>query len=293
MKLFSGVSFVRKHCLLFIGGGILFTFLLISALAPWLAPYNSLKQDLPYLLPDSQHFLGTNDMGYDIFTEWVNAGRITLSIGVLAALISVAIGGAIGILSGYCSGLWHQFLAGLIDVFLLIPMLPLMVVLTAYLGPGWWSIVFAISLLGWCATARTVRAKVLQLREALFIEALIVLGINRRRILVSHMVPHVMDIISAKFILAVANAMLSEAALSFIGLGDPSTVSWGTMIYFAFHRGGFAKGMWYWYLPPGLSIGLCALGFMLLGIYFESLTRPLKGEMQTLFYRKNIRDPAN
>jgi peptide/nickel transport system permease protein len=277
MRLLEGIPWITKYRFVIIGGGVLLFFFLSSLLGPWVVPYQPGESDLPYLPITDKHPLGTNDMGYDIFSEWICAGRYSITIGILAALMSVIIGGGIGILAGYFRGLWGEFFTGIIDVFLLIPMLPLMVVLAAYLGQGWSNIVLAISLLGWCSTARAVRAKVLQLREALFVEALKVLGISSGRILVSHMAPHVMEIISAKFILTVAYAMLSEAALSFIGLGDPSAVSWGTMVHYAFQRGGFASGMWYWYLPPGLSIGFCALGFMLIGMHFESSSRTPTG----------------
>jgi peptide/nickel transport system permease protein len=188
-------------------------------------------------------------------------------------VISICIGGGIGIVSGYFRGLWGEFLTGVIDIFLLIPMLPLLVVLAAYLGQHWWNLILAISLLSWCSTARAVRSKVLQLRETLFIEALRGIGVSTGRIVRDHMIPHVMEIIAAKFVLSVAGAMLMEAALSFIGLGDPTIISWGSMIHYAFHRGGFSGGMWYWYLPPGLCIGFCALGFVLIGMHFESINR--------------------
>jgi peptide/nickel transport system permease protein len=267
--------FKFRNAHLLSGCGILISVLLLSIFAPVLAPYELNESDLPYLPASEIHLLGTNDMGYDILTELIHAGRISLSIGILAAVISVCLGGGIGIFSGYFRGLSGELFTGIIDIFLLIPMLPLMVVLASYLGQSWWNIALAISILGWCSTARAVRSKVLQLRETLFVEALKGLGISTRRILIYHMVPHIFEIIAAKFVLAVAGAMLSEAALSFIGLGDPSAISWGTMIHYAFTRGGFSGGMWYWYLPPGLCICLCALGFIMIGMHFESMKRKM------------------
>lgn len=187
---------LRRRGYLLAGGGLLLLFLLAALLAPFLSPYGLSDSDGAYLPASKKHPLGTNDMGYDILTELVHAGRISMSIGILAAVITVVIGGGVGILAGYFRGLGGELFTGVIDVFLLIPMLPLMVVLAACLGQSWWNIVLAISLLGWCSTARAVRSKVLQLRESLFVEALQGVGIGTRRILTNHMVPHVLEIIA-------------------------------------------------------------------------------------------------
>ena len=259
----QGSGYLIAGCL------ILLVFICASFLAPVLAPHSLEENHIPYDGISRSHFLGTNDMGIDIFSELLHAGRISLCIGLFSAVISVLIGGALGIASGYFRRLAGELFTGIIDIFLLIPMLPLMIVLASYLGQNWFNIVLAIGLLGWCSTARTVRAKVLQLRETLFVEALKGLGIRTRKILLDHMLPHVADVIAAKFVLAVAGAMLSEAALSFIGLGDPTISSWGMMIHHAFRRGGFSGGMWHWYLPPGLCIGIVVFGFVLIGLHFE------------------------
>lgn len=244
-------------------------FCLISLSSPWIAPYSLTESFIPFSFPSSTHPLGTNDMGFDILSELLHAGRTSLTIGVVAALISALIGTFIGILAGYFRNLAGEMMTGLIDLFLLVPTLPLMIILASYLGPSIWNIVLVISLLGWCSTARAVRAKTLQLREFPFIDSLVVLAIPTRQILFRHILPNVMEVISAKFVISVAGAMLSEAALSFLGLGDPNSVSWGAMMHYAFKRGGFANGMWNWYLPPGLCIAACAMSFVLIGLYFE------------------------
>lgn len=247
-------------------GIVILSFFGVMALAgPFLSPYDPRKVGMPFLHPSALHFFGTNDMGYDLFSEWICAARASMLIGVLAAGVSVFVGGGIGIVAGYLRGWAGEAVSGLIDIFLLIPMLPLMVVTASYLGPGYINIIFVIGLLCWCSTARAVMMKVRQLRNAPFVETLKVLGFSRSKIIGAHIVPHVTDIVVAKFTTSVAAAMTSEAALSFIGLGDPSVVSWGSMIHYAFHRGGFSNALWAWFLPPGFSIGLCALGFLLSG----------------------------
>ncbi len=248
------------------GSVIVFLFGLMALAGPFCFPRGPVDGAKPFLAPSLEHLFGTNDVGCDLFSEWVLASRISLTIGLLSALVSLIVGGGVGILAGYAKGIWGEILSGVIDVFLLIPVLPLMVVIVAYVGPGWLSTTLIIGLLSWCSTARAVRSKVLQLREAPFVEALKTLGMSRRRIILFHMIPHVMDIVSAKFVSAVPSAMVAEASLAFIGFGDPAAVSWGGMIHFAFHRGGFLNNLWTWYLPPGLAIGFCSLGFMLIGL---------------------------
>ncbi len=266
MKRLVAGQWLATHRLPVTGSAIVFIFTLMALSGPFCFPHGAADGAKPFLSPSLEHFLGTNDIGCDIFSEWVLAARISLSIGLLSSLISVVVGGGIGILAGYARGFWGEALSSVIDVFLLIPVLPLMVVTVAYVGPGWLSTSLLIGLLSWCSTARAVRSKVLQLREAPFVEALRTLGMSGRRIILFHMIPHVMDIVSAKFVSAVPNSMVSEASLSFIGFGDPTAVSWGGMIHFAFHRGGFLNNVWTWYLPPGLAIGFCSLGFMLIGL---------------------------
>lgn len=258
------------------GLAILLLLSVIATLATILAPYSPDNRYLPFLAPSLLHLLGTDDLGHDIFSQLLFAARVSLSIGVLAAVVAVGIGTTVGILSGYFRGILSELLTGIIDIFLLIPALPFMIVLTAYLGTSIWNIVLVIALLSWCSTARVVQTRTLQLRETPFIEALRALGISRRQIIFKHIVKNTADVITAKFILAVAHAMLSEAALSFIGLGDPAHISWGTMMYYAFRRGGFINGLWNWYLPPGFCIALTTMGFMLLGFYWER-----KNEYQT------------
>lgn len=242
---------------------ILLFFGFVALAGPFFAPYDPKKTDMPFLHPSALHFFGTDDMGYDLFSEWIHAARTSLLIGLLSACISVFVGGGIGIVGGYMKGWAGETVSGLIDVFLLIPMLPLMVVTASYLGPGYINTIFVIGLLCWCSTARAVMMKVRQLRNAPFVETLKVLGFSKTKIIVSHIVPHISDVVAAKFTASVAAAIASEAALSFIGLGDPSVLSWGGMIHYAFHRGGFSNALWAWFLPPGLSICLCALGFLL------------------------------
>ncbi|WP_448382153.1 ABC transporter permease [Desulfosoma sp.] len=271
MRLFLPESYedIKAKWIFILGLLFFMFFFFLAAVGIMLESGGAPSRDVPFLPPSGKHPLGTDDLGYDVLDLLVRSTPTSLMVGLLGALFSVFIGTAVGMAAGYVRGVWGEVFSGFIDVVLLVPMLPFMVLLTAYLGPGIGNMVLAIACLGWCATARAVRAKVLQLRENLFVEALECLGYSQTRILWAHLLPNVSDVVSARFVLSVAGAMLSEAALSFMGLGDPVRPSWGKMMHFAFHRGGFVNGLWHWYLPPGLCITACTLGFVLLGLSWE------------------------
>jgi peptide/nickel transport system permease protein len=263
----------RNRKFLWAGIGILLLFTVAGIWAGMLNPAVVKHRGLAYLPPSWSHPLGTDDMGYDLLISLCTAGRISLLIGIGAAGIAVFLGTVIGLLAGFLRKPWANLLTGFIDSVLLIPMLPFMILLAAYLGQHILNVILAIALIGWCSTARAVRSRVMQLREMPFVEALTSLGLKDRRIIFCHLLPNIVEIISAKFVLSVAGAMLSESALSFLGLGDPVRLSWGKMVHDAFERGGFAGGLWNWYLPPGLCITLCTLGFVFLGLYGEQQVR--------------------
>jgi peptide/nickel transport system permease protein len=247
------------------GGVAILLFLSMMAIfAPYLVPHDPKQTGIPYQAPSAGHLLGTNDLGQDVFSELIYAARVSLVVGFLSGIISIVIGVLVGVFSGYFRGWVEEALMGTTDVFLLIPGLPLMIILAAYLNPSMWNIIIVVGLLWWCSTARVVHSRVLQVREMQFIESTRALGYSDLYIIFKHVLVNTKDIIYAKFSLAVASAMLSEASLSFLGLGDPLNISWGEMIHFAFSRGGFANDMWWWYLPPGLMICVSVLGFIML-----------------------------
>jgi len=248
------------------GSLILLFFLTLAFFAPAIAPHDPWETNAPYQLPGPEHLLGTNDIGQDIISELIYASRISLVIGFLAGLISIIIGTTLGMLAGYYRGAIEELVMAVCDVVLLIPGLPLMIILAAYLSPSMWNIILVVGLLWWCSTARVMHSRVLQLREMNFTEAALALGAGDGYIMLHHILVNCRELISAKFARAGASAMLTEASLSFIGLGDPLNISWGEMIHFAFSRGGFANDMWWWYLPPGFMICISVLGFVLIAM---------------------------
>ena len=252
---------------------LLVLFFLLAVFAPFVAPFDPWELGLPFLLPSTEHPLGTNDIGQDIFSELVYGTRISLFVGFFAAFVYVAIGTLVGLFSGYLRGAADEVLMGLTDIILIIPALPLMIILAAHTSPSIWNIIIVIGALWWTSTARVVRSRVLQLREMPFVEAARVLGAGDDYIVIRHILPNTLQVIMAKFILSVAGAMLTEASLSFLGLGDPLQMSWGMMLNYAFSRGGFINGYWWWYLPPGICISLAVLSFVLIGFGLEEQDR--------------------
>ena len=248
---------------------LLALFLLLAVFAPLIAPFDPWAPGRPFLPPSGTHPFGTNDIGQDIFSELIYSTRISLFVGFFAAFVSVAIGTLVGLFSGYLRGAADEVLMGTTDIVLIIPALPLMIILAAHTSPSIWNIIIVIGALWWTSTARVVRSRVLQLREMPFVEAARSLGAGDGYIVFKHILPNTLQVILAKFILAVAGAMLTEASLSFLGLGDPLQKSWGMMLNYAFSRGGFINGYWWWYLPPGICISLAVLSFVLIGFGLE------------------------
>ena len=248
-------------------------FLALAIFAPLVSPHDPWETEKPYLPPSGEHPLGTNDIGQDILSELIYATRVSLSIGFLAGFLSVFVGASLGMLAGYYRGAVEEVVMAVSDMVLLIPGLPFMIILAAYLSPSMYNIVLVVSLLWWCPTARVVHSRVLQLREMPFVEAAISLGGRDSYIIIHHILINSKEIIYAKLALSVASAMATEASLSFLGLGDPLSISWGEMIHFSFSRGGFANDMWWWYLPPGIMICASVLSFVMIGMEPERTNR--------------------
>lgn len=256
------------------GVAMLSLFIICAVLAPWIAPHDPWEFGPAFLHPSTTNLLGTNDVGQDIFSELLYGARISLLVGFAAALISVSLGTMIGLVAGFRKGIIDDLLMGVTDVFLVMPMLPLAILVSVYLGPSIWNLILVIGLLWWPSTARVIRSQVLIIRESGYVESARALGASDLWIIRRHVLPNVLPLLMAKFVLTVAVAMLMEASLSFLGLGDPIAKSWGIMLRYAFLRGGFVGGMWWWYVPPGLAIGLCILSLTLISFSVEEKSDP-------------------
>ncbi len=270
--LFRNFQKYKNSLELFNWAGIfLFVFFLFMALFPaFLSPYAPEERFIPYEAPSEGHLLGTNDIGNDIFSELIFGARISITIGFAAALISTLTGTLLGLCAGYFRGFIDELLMGFTDIVLIIPKIPLIIVLGAFLRPSIWILILILGFLSWESTARVTRSKTLQLRETGYVKSARCIGFSPFHIMVSEILPNILHVLFPKFILAIASAMISEASLSFLGLGDMNMKSWGIMLSFAFFRGGFIRDMWWWYLPPGICITLCVLSIALIGFGLET-----------------------
>ena len=190
--------------------------------------------------------------------------KTALLVGVTAAIVVVAIGTLIGLFSGYFGGWPETILMRLADIALGIPFLPFVIVLAAFLGPSTWNVVIAVALLLWPNTARVIRSQVLTLRERAYVEAARVTGASDARILFTHIAPNILPLSALYGSVAIGWAILTEAAVSFLGFGDPNRISWGFMLQDAFQSQALSRGAWHWFVPPGLCIVLIVVaGFFI------------------------------
>lgn len=249
---------------------------LAAVLAPSVAPYDPRETiGRPFSPPAARHWLGTNDIGQDILSELVWGGRVSLAVGILAAAVGTLLGTAAGALAGYFRGRTDTLLMRLVDVVLVIPFLPLTIVLASYLGPGIGTLIAVIGGLVWARPARVVRAAVLSGAAREYAVAACALGAGDGHILRRHVLPGVTAIIVAEFVQLASRAILLEASLAFLGLGDPIRKSWGSVLFYAQARGALLTGAWVWWvLPPGLLIVATVLSLALIGYSVEQTSNP-------------------
>jgi len=258
-------------------GLILLVLMTTVALAgPVLAPYDARElAGPPFQAPSRDHLLGTNDIGQDIFSEVLTGARSSLFVGLVAAGAAIVIGTGVGVVAGLAGGRVDAVLMRLTDIVLIIPFLPLVVVVAAFLGPGLMNIAITLALVIWARPARVVRAQALGIRSCAYFEAAVALGARFGHILARHLLPAVLPIALSQFILAASSSILAEAGLAFLGLGDPIQKSWGGILYYAQARGAFLSGSWpWWVLPPGLLIAVSVLAFALTGRALEEALMP-------------------
>lgn len=250
-----------------VGMTIIVGFTLIALLAPVIAPYDPTQMGTSYLAPGREHLLGTNDVGQDILSELIYGTRVSLFVGFFAAFIVTMIAVFMALLSGYYGGWIDKIITALTNIAMAIPSLPLTVLLVAFMKPGKWNLIIAMSITAWTATARILRSRILQIKEQPFIKIEKTLGVHDVVIMVKHIIPNIRDILLIRGTLSVSSAMVTEAGLSFLGLGTYGEKSWGSILRYAFFRNSILKGQVWWYLPPIFCISLAVLGFMLIGYY--------------------------
>lgn len=250
-------------------GLILLALFLIYGVAGFLAyenpPPAGFTVDDRFRAPSLDELLGTDNLGRSVWQQLAVGAGISLAVAAAATALAVLIGAAVGVTSGYIGGRFDQLAMGVTDMFITIPALPLIIVLAAVLSRGLPTIILVIGVTSWAVPARLIRAEVLSLRERTFILRAKAIGMRPLHIMWSHVLPNAAGIVLANAVLLTAAAVLTEAVLAFLGLGDPSLISWGKMLQNAFSSGATSLGYWWVLIPPGLMITMLVLAFTLVG----------------------------
>lgn len=218
--------------------------------------------------------LGTDNVGADIFVELVYGAQISLIIGLLAAAVGTAIGILVGVVAGYLGGLVDEVTMRIVDILICLPLLPLLLALVYLFGKNIFYIILFIAIFGWQGLARVIRSQTLSLRERSYIETAKASGASGFYIMTKHIVPNILPVAFASLVLAVPGAILFEAALSFLGFGDPRVPTWGKMLQYSYGFGGFSRLAWWWIIPPGLAIIALCLAFVFMGYALDEVINP-------------------
>jgi len=256
---------ILDNKLVLIGSSVILALILIAIFAPFFAPYDPVEQNLIERLqsPSSKHIFGTDDLGRDVLSRMIYGTRVSMSVGFVAVSITVIIGTILGLLAGYSGKISDNIIMRFVDIMLCFPSFFLILMVIAFLGPSIYNIMIVIGLTSWSGLARLVRGEVLSIKEREFIYSAEISGLSGMRIMFVHILPNVIGPIVVSATLGIAGAILSEAALSFLGLGvQPPTASWGNILT---SGKDYLHIAWWLSLFPGLALLLTILSFNLAG----------------------------
>jgi peptide/nickel transport system permease protein len=274
------------------GSSIVGFFLLVSVLEPLVVRTDpDTYSHLTLQPPSSAHWLGTTQTGQDVLMQLIAGTQSSMFWGIATGAIVTLISVAVGLVGGYLGGSVDEALSLLTNVFLVIPGLPLAIVLAAFLQRGPLTIALVITITGWAWGARVLRSQTLTMRSREFVTAARANGESTVRIIFFEILPNEISIVAVNFIFVVLNVILAWAALEFLGLGDISTVSWGSMLYWAQNNGALILGAWWWFVPPGLCIALVGAGLALINFGIDEIADPRlrQGTRPRRFKRKKAR----
>lgn len=268
----------RKNKTGLIGLTVLGLVIILAILAPVIFPADMLdvtKLDNAQNEPPSwSNPLGTDPSGRSVLAMLVWGARVSLVVGFAATIVSMVIGTIVGMAAGHFSGATQAVIMRVIDFFLVVPSLVLAIVLSSVIGAGVTTIIVAIGVTSWASTARLVRSQTLTIESRPYIERSWALGAHDGHVIIKHVLPAVMPLVLANTTLTVGSAIISESTLAFLGLGDPTAISWGTMLKSALDTGAATGGYWWFVLPPGIAIVIVVLSFTLVGRALESVINP-------------------
>ena len=256
------------------GAVLLAVFGLVAIFGPLFAGDPDALVAIPHQAPSSVHWLGTTGQGQDVLAQLVVGTRISMLVGFIVGLSGVLLGALIGITAGYLGGAADAGLSLGTNVFLVIPGLPLAIVIAAWLPPGPVAVGSVLVVTGWAWNARVLRAQTLSLRQRDFIAAAVVSGESRFRIITRELLPNLTSVVVAQVISSTVYAIGAEVGLEFLGLGDVTTVTWGTMLYWAGNDSALLTGAWWTYVPAGLSVALVGFALTLINAGFDETTNP-------------------
>lgn len=258
---------LKRNKLAMFGVVILTSLVFVAIVAPLITPYDRdfINMSKIYQEPSANYWLGTDELGRDVFTRLIYGTRISMSVGIVSTVISVLIGVVLGAVGGYKGGTVDLIVMRIVDIFMCFPFFLIAIVIAGILGPSIWNLMFISGILSWPRIARIVRAEVLSLKHREFIEASRALGLNSRKIIFKHIIPNILAPIIVYATLGIAQGILSEAGLSFLGLGVEQPVpSWGNMLSAAQNFSTLTNRWWLW-VPPGLMVLLTVLSINFVG----------------------------
>ncbi|WP_418791880.1 ABC transporter permease [Phosphitispora sp. TUW77] len=256
--------------------GLIFLIIIVSAavFSPLFFPFDPAGQSQASFQPPSgEHWLGTNDVGQDIFSQLLYGARTSLLAAVLVAFLSTVISAFIGATAGYQGGIYEKVVMRLVDAFLVIPPMLLIIIIAAYVQPGLWQLILLLSLLSWPGGARIIRSQTLVLKEKTHVWASKTFGASMVHILTRHIIPDLGPVLAAVMIQSARRAVFMEAGLSFLGVMDPMTISWGKMLYHSMKYVYLDVWQW-WLLPVGILLSLTVMSFTFIGYSLEEAMDP-------------------
>lgn len=265
---------IRRDRKAFAGASLLCVFAALAVAGPWFAGDPTALVGIPLQAPSAAHWLGTNGQGQDVLTQLVCGTRVSLAIGFLVGVVVVLLGALVGVTAGYFGGRVDGALSVFTNVFLVLPGMPLAIVIAAYLPSGPSTVALVLIVTGWAWNARVLRSQALALRRRDFVAAAIVAGESDFRILLVEILPNMMSILVAQVIGSTVYAIGAQVGLEFLGLGDVSRVTWGTMLYWAQNDSALLTGSWWTFVPAGLCVALVGYALTLLNSGFDEITNP-------------------
>jgi peptide/nickel transport system permease protein len=269
-------------------------FLLVALFGPLFihTDPNAISQD-GLAVPSAQHWLGTTTTGQDIFSQLIVGTRTSIIWGFLTGIAVTILSIIVGLVGGYFGGIVDELLSLLTNVFLVLPALPLAIVLASYFPRGPVTVALVIVVTSWSWGARVLRAQTLSMRNRDFVIAARASGESTLRIIFAEIFPNEISIVAANFVSTTIYVILASASLEFLGLGDPNTVSWGSMFYWAEKANALISGLWWWFIPPGICIAVLGAGLSLINFGIDEIADPrLRRERRPVLLKKIMKMPV-